>query len=299
MAEKQRLNVDVPRAVSDFADAAKEFELKEKLYRIVFRGKALEFESYRDFVPDDDASNIDWKASKRGNKLLVRRYREERDLNIFLVVDSGDNMVFGSTDKLKCEYTASLLAGLAHLIMGGNDKVGLIMYSDKIVKLIEPDRGEFHFNLLMDMLTSPGHYGSGSNIDLALEELLNYPNKLDAVIFLSDFLRLGQNESRKFIAIADRCECMAIMINDLLDRKLPEVSREVLIESPETGEQILVNPKVAKEIYLQKNLQHDKIVREIFKSANIDLLELTTNKWFPLPLAEFLEERVRRRGAFL
>ena len=76
--EKEKLNVDIPRAISDFEAAAKEFELKEKIYKIIFRGKGLDFDRYRDYAPDEDATSIDWKASKRANKLIAKQYIEER-----------------------------------------------------------------------------------------------------------------------------------------------------------------------------------------------------------------------------
>ena len=101
---RQKLNVNIPRAITDFEAAAKEFELKEKLYRIIFRGKGLEFDKFRDYSPDEDASNIDWKASLRANKLTARQYIEERNLNIVFVFDVSESMIFGSLDKLKNEY---------------------------------------------------------------------------------------------------------------------------------------------------------------------------------------------------
>ena len=93
MIPKQKLNVNAPKAITDFEAVAKEFELSEKLYRIIFRGKGLEFDKYREYSPDEDASNIDWKASLRSNKLMAKQYIEERELNIIFVVDVSENML--------------------------------------------------------------------------------------------------------------------------------------------------------------------------------------------------------------
>ena len=94
MIPKQKLNVNAPKAITDFEAVAKEFELSEKLYRIIFRGKGLEFDKYREYSPDEDASNIDWKASLRSNKLMAKQYIEERELNIIFVVD--DKIIINS-----------------------------------------------------------------------------------------------------------------------------------------------------------------------------------------------------------
>jgi len=299
MTKKQRLNVDIPRAISDFEDIMKKFELKETLYRIIFRGKALEFEAYRNYVPDDDARAIDWKASQRANKLLVKEYREERDLDIFIVVDASDHMVFGSSEKLKCEYAAELVAALSHLIMNANDKVGLLMFSDRLVHFVEPSRGMHHHAMLVDLLTDPKNYGGGSHPDIPLRELLQYPKGLDAVIFVSDFVRLGTTLTRNFIALADRAEIVALIVKDMVDLQMPFVRGEIMLEDPTSKQQLLVNPVVARLPYGHVVLEHERSLNRIFKLANVDFVRLITKEYFALPLAKFLEERVRRRGAFL
>lgn len=299
MVEKQKLDVDVPRAISDFAALIKEFQLKEKLYRLIFRGKALEFESYRNYNPDDDAQNIDWKASGRANELLVKQYREERDLDIFFAVDVSDNMVFGSTDKIKCEYIAEMVAALMHLILEGNDKIGMILYSDKIVKFIEPRRGINHFSKMIDWLTDPNNYGGPSTLGPVLKELMYYPRSMDSVVFVSDFAKLNKNYTKNLIALSDRCEVVALMVKDPLDLQLPKVSGEINIEDPVTGQQLVVNPLVASDSYAQLMEQREKVVKSIFRVSNVDFARFITSKDFPLPLAHFLSERVKKRGSLI
>ena len=126
----KRLNVDIPKSVGEFQALSKEFELKAKLYKTLFRGKGLDFDGYRTYAPEDDAQNIDWKASKRSNELLVKQYIEERNLKVVFVIDVGENMVTGSTEKLKCEYVAEIVAALAHLIIISGDKIGFILYNE-------------------------------------------------------------------------------------------------------------------------------------------------------------------------
>src|SRR3972149_6381710 len=96
----KRLNVDVAGSITELQAVLKEFRLRRDIYKILFRGKGLEFDGYRDFSPDDNAEDIDWKATARSQKLLVRRYKEEREMKIMFLIDTGTNMVFGSTEKL-------------------------------------------------------------------------------------------------------------------------------------------------------------------------------------------------------
>jgi uncharacterized protein (DUF58 family) len=302
MVEKQKLNVDMPGAISDFEEAVKEFKLREKIYRIIYRGKGLEFEDYQDYTPDDDASNIDWKASLRANKLIVKRYKEERDLEIMFVIDVSENMILGSVDKLKCEFAAELIAALSHLIVTSNDKIGYILFSDKIVDFVPPNRGLNHLYRFIDKLADSETYGGISKIDIAYKFVLENLNKpIQAVIFISDFIRMGRNLRlyEDLYLIANKFETSAIMIKDPLDRNLPNVNKEIVIEDPHSGQQILINPKKVGKIYERYALEQENLVRDVFRKSNIDLLRLTTEKSFILPLSMFLTERVERKGVVI
>ena len=292
--EKGKLNVDVPGAISDFEAAAKEFELKEKLYRVIFRGKGLDFDKYRDFASDEDASNIDWKASLRANKLIARQYIEERDLNFVFVVDVSENMLLGSSAKLKCEYAAEIFAALAHLIIISNDRAGLVLYGDKIKNFIPPRGGTNQFFFLADILSDASIYGGAQRFDRVLDFLLDYlPKSIDAVVLISDFIRTDESMLNKLFLVSNKFETVAIMVKDLLDKTFPDVDREIVIEDPATGEQMLINPKKIKGVYERNALEREKIVKSIFKRSNIDLLEIMTHQPFAFSLAGFLGERVK------
>jgi len=105
-------------------------------YKSVFKGRGLEFKDYRPYTPDDDASTIDWKASVRANKLFVRDFEEERNLNVFFLVDVSSSMVYGSIDKLKIEYVGELTAALSFVVLNAGDSVGFALFSDRIVSFL-------------------------------------------------------------------------------------------------------------------------------------------------------------------
>ena len=293
MANKIKLNVDIPSAISDFEQAAKEFELKEKLYRIIFRGKGLEFDKYRDFAQDEDASSIDWKASLRANRLIAKQYKEERDLNFVFVIDVSENMLLGSSVKLKCEYAAEVFAALAHLIIISNDRVGVVFYSNGVKNFIPPKGGTNHFYTLIDILSDASTYGGASKLDKALDFLLDYLNNADAVVIISDFLKMDESMLNKLFLVSNKFETIAIMVKDLLDKTFPNVDREIVIEDPVSGEQVLINPKKVREIYERNAFEKEKIVKNLFRKSDIDFLELMTHQPFAFSLAGFLGERVR------
>lgn len=297
--EKQKLNVDVAGAISDFEALVKEFELREKVYRIIYRGKGPEFEDYQNYAPDDDAINIDWKASLRAAKLIVKRYKEERDIKFIFIVDVSENMILGSSEKLKCEYAAELIAAMSHLIITSNDFMGYILFSDNIKEFVPPKRGLNQLYTFIDKLSDPETYGGNSNLNSPIKFALDsLSSDIDAVIFISDFIRLQKSNfiEEDLFLIAYKFETTAIMIKDPLDISLPNIDREIVVEDPASGEQILINPKRAGEIYKHYALQQENIVRDIFKKSNIDFLSLVTNKKFMFPLAMFLKERVKRKG---
>jgi uncharacterized protein (DUF58 family) len=295
MAEinKRRLNVDIAGSISALQAMLKEFRLKKRIYKMFFRGKGLEFEGYRDFTPDDDANMIDWKATARAQKTLVRQYREERDLKIMFIVDVGTNMVFGSTEKLKCEFVAELLSSFSKIILDENDRIGFILFSDTVKHFSDFKGGEKQFQIFADTLSDGMNYGGVSNIDTALDFALNYLDKsTSSVVLVSDFLRATNETERKVSFLSNRFETIAIRVRDPLDLTLPEIEEEVVIENPVGNQQLIINPNVARKTYEAYASEQGKAVEEMFRKTKVDFLDLITDKSFVVPLAIFLKERV-------
>ena len=136
--KKGKFLVNFPQKISEFQAALQRFPVKKILYNVMFQGRGLEFDSYRDFSSGDDASLIDWRATLRSNNLLAKKYIEERNLNIYFLLDVSNSMLFGSGNKLKAEFAAEFVAAVSHLIAGSGDNVGLVMFNEKIVKIVRP-----------------------------------------------------------------------------------------------------------------------------------------------------------------
>ena len=129
---ERKLNLDIAKSTAGFAKLMNEIPPKRTLYRTLFRGRGLEFDGYRVFGQDEDSSLIDWKASLRSGTQLAKKYIEERDINFMFVIDMGENMVFGSQEKLKCEISVELIAAFSNVILKSGDRMGFILYNKNV-----------------------------------------------------------------------------------------------------------------------------------------------------------------------
>lgn len=284
-----RLNLDVAGSISELSSVLEEFTIRKRLYRALFGGKGLDFDGYRSYTYDDDASGIDWKASKRANKLLVKQYVEEKDIKVLFVVDVGEHMVAGSSDKLKCEYAAQLVLALSNLILGEGNRVGLILFSNGVKTFLPPERSMKQFQIMVDSMSKASNYGGNSNIESVLDYIIKYVDRsISSVIFVSDFIKLNPFSSKILSIIGSKFETMALMIKDPIDLTLPDAPAEIVIEDPSSGEQILINPRLARANYESYSKKKEEEVLELLKKSNISCLKLLTNKPFAVPLSQFL-----------
>jgi uncharacterized protein (DUF58 family) len=289
---ERKLNLDIPGKVSELEGLMQKVLPKNIMYQILL-GKGLEFDGYRDYTQNDDAQNIDWKASVRGKKLYVRKYIEERDLKFMFLIDVSDNMVFGSTEKLKCEYAAELSAAVSHLILGSGDRFGYSLYNNKIKEFGVPSLGTKQFDIFSNSLSLPETYGGSSNLNSILDILLQTLDKSISMVFIvSDFINVDETYRKNLELLASLFETVAIIVRDPLDNQLPDISKEIVIQSPVTGEKLLINPRVAKNSYETNSLKQLNVVKEIFNNSNIDFLELSTSRPFTEEFVDFLKTRI-------
>lgn len=288
----RKLEIDYANAVGGFANAIQKFPLKLILYRTIFRGKGLEFDTYRGFEPDDDASLIDWKASLRSNNMVVRKYIEERDLKVYLIVDCSGSVLFGSENKLKAEFNAELAVALSYLVLEGEDKVGLIMLNDDVVKFVEAKKGKKQFELIQEVLKDSKHYHGSFNLKKAIDRVLDtIKSEYTIFIIISDFLDLKKDVIKKMKFLGNKFETIAIMSRDKLDNEIPNFGQQVALTDPISGKTLIIDPKSIDKMYKKIVDAHKKRLKQVFFDSNIDLLELNINESFFLPVAQFLRSR--------
>jgi uncharacterized protein (DUF58 family) len=260
-------------------------------YKSVFKGHGLEFEDYRIYNPgNDDASLIDWKASRRVNQTLVKEFVEERNLEIIFLVDVSSQMLTGSTKRLKAEYIAEFVASLGQSVLAAGDSVGLVLFSNKIVKNVPPSTGMKQFYSLTDNLSNTSNYGGYSNIDDAIDFIFKRGNDGSLVFLISDFIYGIKSE--KTLKLASRkFDLISVMIRDPVDMALPTGVGEVAVEDPYSGSTLLIDPsKIGKEYSKDATIQLNKI-KQMMRKHGADFLFLQTDKPFVKEMVEFFKIR--------
>ncbi|MDD5253553.1 MAG: DUF58 domain-containing protein [Candidatus Nanoarchaeia archaeon] len=263
-------------------------------YRSFFKGVGLEFEDYKPYTQDDDASKIDWKASLRSDSLLVKQYREERNLEVFFLVDVSDNMVFGSGEKLKNEYVAELVASFVHVILNTGDKVGVALCSNDIVERITPSRSKEQFYAIGRTLVDPNHYGGFFDLKKSVNFLTRFLKKRSLVFIVSDFLNMDPGWEEDLRLASQKYDLVFISVRDPRDYEMPDKSFQIVIENPKTGEQMLVSPASIKERYKEYTKQQEETFKGRLDSLGIDYLFLKTDESFVQPLIALFSRRKKR-----
>jgi len=265
-------------------------------YKSGFRGKGLEFSNYRQYLPDDDAMMIDWKATLRSDKILIKEYVEERNLDIFFLFDVSDSMVFGSQEKLKHEYAAEVIASIAHAVIESGDNIGFALFNDKIVKEVPIDRGMNQYYILAKTLVNPEFYGGNFDFDSTADYILNKLKKDSILIIVSDFIGLKQTWVKKLEYLCGRFRVIGVMVRDPRDRTLPEMDgQQVIIEDPYTHEQIAIDSDLLKYAYEAEVKAQEKNTEQAFVKNNSPFLSLDTSKDFAKPLMNFFRSLGERR----
>lgn len=289
---KGKFLVNFPKKIAEFEAALHRFPVKKILYNVLFQGRGLEFDSYRDFSPSDDAELIDWRATLRANNLLAKKYIEERNLDIYFFVDVSNSMLFGSGNQLKAEYAAEFVVALSHLIVNSGDKIGLVMFSDDVVKVLHPAGSKNQFALFSKFLSDPTLYGGGFDLNKAVETVLKtVKSSYTVFIIVSDFIKTPKNSEKALRLMGTRYETISVMVRDQMDENLPRTSYQFAVQDPYSGRQMVLDPAIAAEQYRKNVIRQKGMMKEIFQKSHIDLLELITDKPFAIPTASFLKIR--------
>jgi uncharacterized protein (DUF58 family) len=263
-------------------------------YHSVFKGRGIEFAEVREYTPGDDARTIDWHVTARRGQLYVKRYVEERELTVMLLVDLSASGQFGSRRQLKTEIATELCAILALSAIMNHDRVGLILFTDRIEKFIPPQKGKRHVLRVIRDVLSFQPQGRLTNVSLALEYLHRINRRHTISFLVSDFLTSGYEMP---LRIAHRRhDIIPISITDRRERDLPRLGL-VTLQDLETGASILVDTR-STAVQQQYRQRWDMALarrRQLFRSLGIDAIEVQTDEPYISPLLRFFRLRERRR----
>lgn len=290
---KKKLKLDISKLTKELDIVTKQLTAISMIgaYQSVFRGVGLEFDSFRKYTQGDDAKFIDWKASMKANELLIKQFVEERSLNVFFLLDISNSMLFGSTQKLKNQYAAELVASLAFAVMRADDNIGLAMFNDEIVRSSYPTTGEKQYYNILRNLVDLSFYGGGYDFAKSLKFVISILPQNTLLIIASDFIGLHGEWEKYLKIVCSKFDVITLMIRDPRDRELIGDIGDVVISSPYSNEKITINPDIIKERYKEYIKQQEKEIRNIFEKAGSDFELLTTDKPFIKPIINLFKRR--------
>lgn len=262
-------------------------------YHSVFKGRGMSFAEVREYQYGDDIRNIDWNVTARTGHPFIKVFEEERELTVMLVVDVSASGDFGSQERMKGELAIEMCALLAFSAIQNNDKVGLIIFSDRVEKFVPPRKGRKHVLRVLRELYYHKPEGRQTDIRVPLEYLSHVQRRRATVFLVSDFL---SDDFQKPLAVAGRRhDLIAVRVGDRREEELPSIGF-IAMEDPETLEHVVVNtsdPKFRAEyrrIVEQGRLEQDRV----FRRSKVDVIDVTTGENYVQPLMRFFRDRVRR-----
>jgi uncharacterized protein (DUF58 family) len=264
-------------------------------YQSVFKGRGIEFDEVRPYQPGDDVRSVDWNVTARMGELYVKRFVEERELTVLLMVDVSGSQDFGSVGRFKREAVAEIAAMLAFAASRNNDKVGLLLFTDHVEKYIPPRKGRRHILRLVRELLTFQPAGRGTD----LKAVLDYSNRMlkrrGIVFLLSDFQTDPQFYRKALNVAGRRHDLVAINLRDPLERTIAPVGLMVL-EDAETGELIEVDTAdpAWRKGFSARQAKLDTALQQALNGAKVDRIEMTTPDDFANALTRFFQSRMRR-----
>ncbi|HUN81095.1 MAG TPA: DUF58 domain-containing protein [Phycisphaerae bacterium] len=262
-------------------------------YQSTFKGQGMEFEEVREYQPGDEIRRIDWNVTARQGKPFVKRFREERELTVMVLMDVSGSQEFGTTDQLKRELAAEVAATLAFSAIKNNDKVGLIGFSDRIERYVKPDKGTRHVLRVIRELLTLRATGRGTDIGLALDYLNRVSTRRAVVFVVSDFQAADYERSLR--VARRRHDVIPIVLSDPREIELPKARLVDLVDA-ETGQRMTVDmsSKWFRDEYRRRALAASELREKEFRRMKIDGVELMTGQSFVEPLTKFFRAREAR-----
>ncbi|HMJ88304.1 MAG TPA: DUF58 domain-containing protein [Candidatus Acidoferrum sp.] len=269
-------------------------------YHSVFKGQGMNFEEVREYQPGDEVRSIDWNVTARMNHPFVKKFVEERELTLMLLVDVSGSGLFGSVDQSKRELAAEIASVLAFSAIRNNDKVGLLLFTDEVEKFMPPRKGRRHVLRVIREILFFEPQRRGTNIAGALEFMNRVTPHRAISVVLSDFISEGAPAAALPMAIRQanrRHDVVAVHITDRFESELPSIGR-LLLEDAETGEVIEVNTASSshRSRFAQQRVQEQAQLERLLRSARVDTIRLRTGEPYGAALGRFFETRERRRA---
>jgi uncharacterized protein (DUF58 family) len=262
-------------------------------YESVFKGTGMEFSEVREYFPGDDVRAIDWNVTARLGKPFIKKFIEERELTIMLMVDLSGSESFGSLEKTKAEIACEIAAILAFSAIKNNDKVGLIIFTDGPEKYLPPRKGRLHVMRIMREILSYKPRQKETNIEKSLKFLNDVVKRRAIVFVISDFI--GEHYEKMLQITNKKHDCISIVLHDPREKQIPPMGL-IELEDSETGERIIVNTsdREFREHFEKLVRDEDEKRKKLFQKSGVDSISLWSHQTYVNPLYSFFKMRARR-----
>lgn len=281
--DRERLRDSLDAEVKRVSDLFR-FILK---YKEHFMPSGVEFSGLRQYLPSDDAGRIDWKNSAGKPDLYVKQYDEEQDMDVFIVLDTSETMLFGTAEKLKSEYAAVVAAAIAYASIDAGINVGFGLYPEGV--FITPDGGMKQYNKVLYEVTKFENYGGTFDLEEALDDVIGQIQKNTTIFVVTDFLETkGEWKSNVRLCSKKFRHMVNIMVRDLRDYKLPEAGN-FRFRSPKGDDEIVVNTSRIKQSFEAEAQRQEKEIREKIVGNGSGFLKIDTRDDFSAEFADFFE----------
>ena len=264
-------------------------------YQSVFKGRGMEFDEVRQYHPGDDVRSIDWNVTARTGEPYVKSYIEERELTAMLVVDVSGSGDFGTRNRFKRELAVELAAVMSIAATTNNDKVGLLLFTDRVESMVPPRKGRSHvLRMVRDLLVFQP-VGSGTDIRLALNTVHQMLKRRSIVFLVSDFLADPESYRQAMMVTNRRHDVVAFDLSDPLEHQMVDVGI-LSLEDAETGERSWVDTgsRDWRREFADRVTRLEEGKRDVFYSAGVDRISVTTERDYVAEVGAFFKDRLRR-----
>jgi uncharacterized protein (DUF58 family) len=294
MSGMRQLEIRTRRLVNDSLAGA---------YHSVFKGRGMDFDEVREYTPGDEVRTIDWNVTARAGRTFVKKFTEERELTIFLLVDISASGNFGSGALSKRDLAAELASVLAFSAIRNSDKVGLLLFTDRVERYLPPKKGRRHVLRVVRDILYHEPQGTGTDIVKALDVVNHVLHRRAIVFLISDFESpknpaTARAELRRAMRQTNRRhDLIAVHVEDPREKELPDVGI-VALEDAETGEIVELDTTsfMVRERFKQQSAERGRRLVSDFRSEGVDTLQLQTDSSYMPALQRFFKTRERRRS---
>ena len=264
-------------------------------YQSVFKGRGMEFDEVRQYHPGDDVRSIDWNVTARTGEPHVKSYIEERELTVMLAVDVSRSGDFGTRNRFKRELAVELAAVMSFAATTNNDRVGLLLFTDRVESLVPPRKGRSHvLRMVRDLLVfQPA--GSGTDISLALDTVHQMLKRRSIVFLVSDFLADPESYRQAMLVTNRRHDVVAFDLSDPMEHEIADVGI-MSLEDAESGETLSVDTGSSewRREFLERVARVEEGKNDVFIAAGVDRVRVTTARDYVPEVGAFFKTRLRR-----